>query len=505
LTAHRGTESDFEPTVIERLEALRYRHVQGQHLDRPLDEVVLRDRLRAFLVKHHPELPTASVDEAVGQLARPEGADTLRRNMAFHIALTRGIEIRVERPDGTVEYRHVHAVDWDRPGENEFLVVNQLPIHGQNDRRPDIVVFVNGLPLVLFELKNPWDKHPTVEGALNQLGHYKYDIPQIFEFGFLKGYARYLAEALPNARRIGFTGTPISFGGADTVEVFGDLIHTYDIQQSQEDRATVPIHYEPRQVRLHLAQRDVDAALEEILQGGDVGARDRGRWAALAAAAGSRDRLDQLAKDLLAHLPRRTTTLEGKALVVCMTRENCVRLYDALKALRGCPEVRIVMTGDLARDPPEWTQAGHITTKTQREAIKKRLVDPDDPLKMVIVCDMWLTGTDIPCLHTLYVDKPMKGHTIIQAISRVNRVFRDKPHGLVVDYIGIGEELREATSTYTSGGGRGEPAPSLTEQALPAFRQALDEGGNGAGRGALRRVADRGVKAESSREEFDAA
>jgi len=156
------------------------------------------------------------------------------------------------------------------------------------------------------------------------------------------------------------------------------------------------------------------------------------------------------------------------------------------------------MTGDLTRDPPEWTQAGHITTKAQREAIKKRLVDPDDPLKMVIVCDMWLTGTDIPCLHTLYVDKPMKGHTIIQAISRVNRVFRDKPHGLVVDYIGIGEELREATSTYTSGGGRGEPAPSLTEQALPAFRDAL-----AAVRAALPSGQDYGKWRQLTRIEYD--
>jgi type I restriction enzyme R subunit len=697
LTAHRGAESDFELTVIERLEALRYRHIQGQHLDRPIDEVVLRDRLRAFLVKQYPKLPASSLDQAVALLAKPEGADTLRRNMAFHTALTRGAEVRVEHTDGTVEYRHVHAVDWDRPDENDFLVVNQLPVHGQNDRRPDLVVFVNGLPLVLFELKNPWDKHPTVEGALNQIGHYKYDIPQVFEFnaltvvsdgvktlhgmwtatpewfapwksidgfhdeakvtgtmktlieglfpkdrllayvrnfivfevvneqitkkgakyhqffavrlavekavtacqagadrrigviwhttgsgkslsmaflvgmlrrrpelgnptfvvqvdrtdldnqlhdqfvaarslvgdvkhaegvaelrellrteggevifttvekfrlgedelrhprlsersnivviadeahrsqyGFEKGYARYLADALPNARRIGFTGTPVSFGGADTVEVFGDLIHTYDIQQSQEDRATVPIHYEPRQVRLQLSHEDVDAALDDILQGEGVGARDRGRWAALAAAAGARDRLERLAQDLLAHFRQRTATLEGKALIVCMTRENCVRLYDALKAQPECPEMKIVMTGDLTRDPPEWTRAGHITTKFQREAIKKRLVDPDDPLTMVIVCDMWLTGTDIPCLHTLYVDKPMKGHTIIQAISRVNRVFRDKPHGLVVDYIGIGEELREATRTYTAGGGRGDPAPPLDEQAVPAFRQALE-------------------------------
>src|SRR5207249_4052636 len=168
-------------------------------------------------------------------------------------------------------------------------------------------------------------------------------------------------------------------------------------------------------------------------------------------------------------------TLDGKGMVVCMTRANCVRIFDALTALPGCPEVKVVMTGDLGVDPPQWSEAGHITTKVQRDAIKQRMVDPDDPLKLVIVCDMWLTGTDIPCLHTLYVDKPMRGHNVIQAISRVNRVFRDKPHGLVVDYIGIGDDLREATSRYTKGGGRGEPAPSLDDSARPMFLDCLQQ------------------------------
>jgi type I restriction enzyme R subunit len=152
-----------------------------------------------------------------------------------------------------------------------------------------------------------------------------------------------------------------------------------------------------------------------------------------------------------------------------MTRANAVRLYDQLKELPGCPEIKVVVTGDLGKDPKAWSEAGHLTTKPQRDAIKKRMVDPDDPLKLVIVVDMWLTGTDIPCLHTLYIDKPMRGHTIIQAISRVNRVFRDKPSGLVVDYIGIGDELREATNTYTGGGGRGEPAPEIGEAARPVY------------------------------------
>ena len=158
-----------------------------------------------------------------------------------------------------------------------------------------------------------------------------------------------------------------------------------------------------------------------------------------------------------------------------MTRPHCVRLYDALTALPNCPEVKIVMTGNLGVDPPAWSAAGHITTKRQREEIKQRMIDPDDPLRLVIVCDMWLTGTDIPCLHTLYVDKPMRGHNIIQAISRVNRVFRDKPHGMIVDYIGIGEELREATARYTQAGDPAKPAADIEATARPLFLECLEE------------------------------
>jgi type I restriction enzyme, R subunit len=297
------------------------------------------------------------------------------------------------------------------------------------------------------------------------------------QYGFLRGYARYLADALPNARRIGFTGTPVSLGGADTVEVFGELIHTYTIGQSQEDKATVPIFYMARQAKLHLTGKDLVAALGEITAGQTITdlERRKSRWAALAQVAMANGRVDKIAADLLAHFLDRTETLAGKALVVCMTRAHCVRLYDAMTALANCPEIKIVMTGNLGVDPKEWSTAGHLTTKKQREKIKDRMVDPADPLKLVIVCDMWLTGTDIPCLHTLYVDKPMRGHNIIQAISRVNRVFRDKPHGMIVDYIGIGEELREATARYTQAGDPAKPAADIEATARPLFLECLEE------------------------------
>src|SRR4051812_10051843 len=179
---HHGTETDFELTTIERLKRLDYSYCHGSDLVREHAEVVLRDVLRRSLVTRYPDLPSASLDEAVRRFSRPDGVDTLRRNMAFHKDLTRGIEIRVEFPSGRIEHRHVYAVDWDCPEANEFLIVNQLPVHGQNDRRPDLAIFVNGLPLVLFELKNPYSDQPTVDDALNQIGHYRNEIPQIFEF-----------------------------------------------------------------------------------------------------------------------------------------------------------------------------------------------------------------------------------------------------------------------------------------------------------------------------------
>ena len=176
MSGHRGTESEFELTLIDRLEQLQYRPLFGPELDRPPDEVVLKDVLHDSLRRRYPDLPAGALAEAVMIISRPVGVDTLRRNMAFHQMLTRGFELKVEfpdgGPDGRSEYRHIYPVDWEHPCDNEFYVVNQLPIRGQNDRRPDLIIFVNGLPLVVFEIKNPYDDQPTVQGAINQIQHY---------------------------------------------------------------------------------------------------------------------------------------------------------------------------------------------------------------------------------------------------------------------------------------------------------------------------------------------
>jgi type I restriction enzyme R subunit len=324
-----------------------------------------------------------------------------------------------------------------------------------------------------FRLREEETRHPVLSRRRNIL--VIADEAHRTQYGLLTGFAGYLRQALPNASFMGFTGTPIDKEDANTVQIFGDYIHVYDMQQARDDQAVVGIYYEARHIPLDLADQEIDTHLEEITEAQEleIGATQleqaKATWATVEKAAGTQERLALLARDLLDHFQQRQEALAGKAMVVGMSRRNCVALYDALTALPGCPEVKIVMTGDLARDPKEWSQAGHITTKGQRKAIKARFVNPDDPLKIVIVRDMWLTGFDAPCVNTLYVDKPMQGHTLMQAIARVNRIFRDKPGGLIVDYIGIGDQLKEATRKYTTGGGRGNLAEDLADQALSYF------------------------------------
>ena len=711
-------ENLFEETTVERLKKLGYEHYLGNDLrgeDFPETQVVHRPTLRAFLKAQYPQLDETALRQAVQHIASPDGVDVLQRNKHLHELVTQGFELAYERADGTEAYAHIYPIDWDDVDANTFWVVQQFTVEGTNRRRPDLVVFVNGLPLIVFELKNPYREDPTVQDAHNQLQHYRQDIPRLFDFnafcvisdgqetlhgvhtasmewfnpwksidgrtvetgatgsmktlieglfspgrlleyvrhfivheatgeGILKkgalyhqffgvrfavdeairatqpegdrrigvvwhtqgagkslsmvffvailrqrlgnptilvevdrndldeqlydafvaarqavgtvhqaqsvddlrtrlqteggevifttiekfrlkkeerehpelsdrediiviadeahrtqygfdasiryseahedyitayGYARYLRQALPNASFIGFTGTPIEEEDRDTTAVFGDLIHTYDLTQAEADGAIVPIRYEPRLIDQRLINEAIDEELEALEAEGDY-EQEKLKWSALEQVAGAQPRLEKLAKDIVAHYERRTETIFGKGMIVCMSRKNCVALFDEIVDLRPdwfSPEldqgqIKIVMTGNVSKDPPEWNEAGHITTKAQRDQLKERFKDPDDPLRLVIVCDMWLTGTNIPCLHTLYVDKPMKGHNLMQAIARVNRVFRDKPAGLVVDYIGISTELKKATKRYTEKD-FGQPAEELGEEALAQFRAAL--------------------------------
>ncbi|NBB87162.1 MAG: HsdR family type I site-specific deoxyribonuclease [Bacteroidetes bacterium] len=713
------SENLFEQTTIDRLQAQGYTHHAGQELRQDPAfgprEVVHRPVLRAFLQRQYPTLPGQALDQAVAKIANPEGVDLAQRNKHFHELLTRGFELRYEDDAGELQTTYLYPIAWDAPESNDFWVVDQLSIEGNTPRRPDLILYVNGLPLVVFELKNPYNERTTVGDAYNQMQHYTQHLPRLFNYnafcvisdgtttqhgvhsagkewfapwksidgvqvvndeagsmktlvegllakerllayirhfivheqtghgivkkgakyhqffgvqqaaeqtlratrpdgdrrigviwhtqgsgkslsmvflvGILRramdnptivievdrtdldeqlydsfvaarqlvgpvhhadavadlrrlldteggevifttvekfrlqeaerehpvlserrnvvviadeahrtqyglqgklrydeatgdylmkyGFARYLRQALPNASFIGFTGTPISEADRDTVAVFGDLIHTYDLTQAQKDGAIVPIHYEARLIDLELQRFDLDEELEAITEGADV-EQEKAKWTTVESAAGTPQRLQKLAQDVSAHFRKRTEHLFGKGMIVGMSRRNCVGIYEAITDLHpdwhhadlDKGKIKVVMTGDLSKDPVAWSEAGHITSKAQRDQLKERFRDPDDPLHLVIVCDMWLTGTDIPCLHTLYVDKPMKGHTLMQAIARVNRVFRDKGAGLVVDYIGISTALKEATRKYTDTGS-GPPTEAIDEQAWATFEDAL--------------------------------
>jgi type I restriction enzyme R subunit len=288
------------------------------------------------------------------------------------------------------------------------------------------------------------------------------------QYDFVDGFARHMREALPHASFIGFTGTPIEKADANTRAVFGDYISVYDIQRAVEDKATVPIYYESRLAKLGLDDNEkprIDPDFEEATEGEEVERREklRTKWAAQEAIVGAEKRLRTIAKDLAHHFEERLEAIDGKAMVVCMSRRICVDLYDEIVRLRpdwhnendDAGVLKVVMTG-AATDGPDWQQ--HIRDKRRREALGKRFKDAKDPFKVVIVRDMWLTGFDVPSLHTMYVDKPMKGHGLMQAIARVNRVFKDKPGGLVVDYLGIAQALKLALGTYTESGGKGRTA-----------------------------------------------
>lgn len=273
------------------------------------------------------------------------------------------------------------------------------------------------------------------------------------------GFAKYLRDALPNASFIGFTGTPIEADDVNTPAVFGNYIDIYDISRAVEDGATVPIYYESRLARIELDEDEkpkIDAEIEALLEGDDDASQERAKqkWSTVEALVGSDKRMRLVADDLARHFEDRVAALDGKAMVVCMSRRICVKLYEQIVKLRpdwhsdddNAGAIKIVMTG-AASDPPEWQK--HIGNKARRDLLAKRARDPQDALKLVIVRDMWLTGFDAPCMHTMYIDKPMRGHGLMQAIARVNRVFRDKPAGLIVDYIGIAQNLKSALAQYS--------------------------------------------------------
>jgi type I restriction enzyme R subunit len=716
------TESTVEDAALAWLESIGWRITHGPNIapDMPAAErgdyreVLLARRLRDALARLNPALPPDALEDAFRKLTRPEGADLIQRNRALHRLLVNGVTVEYRTREGDVRGAQARAIDFDDPGRNDWLAVNQFSVtESKHSRRPDVVLFVNGLPLGVLELKNAADEDATIWTAFQQLQTYKGEIPSLFasnavlvasdgvearvgtlsagrewfkpwrtihgealagatmpelqvaieglfaprrlldlvrdflvfeddsgrfvkkmagyhqfhavqvavaetlraaelartgrvgeggryesggqpggrpgdrrvgvvwhtqgsgksltmafyagriirepamgnptvvvltdrndlddqlfgtfsrcqdllrqppvqagsrahlrellsvtaggvvfttiqkffpeekgdrhpvlsdrrnivviadeahrsQYDFVDGFARHMRDALPHASFIGFTGTPIDLADASTRAVFGDYISVYDIQRAVQDGATVPIYYESRLARLALDEAErprIDPDFEEATEGEEVERKERlkTKWAQLEAVVGADKRVRLIARDLVEHFERRLEALDGKAMVVCMSRRICVELYRELTRLRPAwhdadddrGAIKVVMTGS-ASDPPDWQP--HIRNKPRREALANRFRDAADPLRIVLVRDMWLTGFDAPSLHTMYVDKPMRGHGLMQAIARVNRVFRDKPGGLVVDYLGLAHELKAALSTYTESGGTGRTA-----------------------------------------------
>ena len=355
-------------------------------------------------------------------------------------------------------------------------LLRQPPVQAESraDLRAKLAVEAGGVVFTTIQKFLPeekGDRHPLLSERRNVV--VIADEAHRSQYDFIDGFARHMRDALPNASFVGFTGTPIELQDANTRAVFGDYISIYDIQRAVEDGATVPIYYESRLARLALDDSEkpnIDPGFEEATEGEELNRKEKlkTKWAQLEAVVGAEKRVALVAEDIVAHFERRTEAMDGKAIVVCMSRRICIDLYRALVRLRpdwehaddGKGRIKIVMTG-AASDPPEWQR--HIGGKARREVLAKRFRDADDPFRIVLVRDMWLTGFDAPSLHTMYVDKPMRAHGLMQAIARVNRVFRDKPGGLVVDYLGLAHELKRALATYTESGGRGRTALDQSE------------------------------------------
>jgi type I restriction enzyme R subunit len=350
-------------------------------------------------------------------------------------------------------------------------LLRQPPVQAADraDLREKLKVSAGGVVFTTIQKFLPeekGDRHPILSERRNVV--VIADEAHRSQYDFIDGFARHMRDALPKASFIGFTGTPIEQTDANTRAVFGDYISIYDIQRAVIDGATVPIYYESRLARLELKESErpkIDPEFEEATEGEEIERKEKlkSKWAQLEAVVGSENRIKLIARDLVEHFENRLGAMDGKAMVVCMSRRICVALYREIAALR--PDwhheddergsMKVVMTGSAA-DPLEWQT--HIRSKSRRETLADRFRAPGDPFRIVIVRDMWLTGFDAPSLHTMYVDKPMRGHGLMQAIARVNRVFKDKPGGLVVDYLGLADELKAALKTYTESGGSGKTA-----------------------------------------------
>ena len=392
-------------------------------------------------------------------------------------------ELLDNRPSGGIIFATIQKF---MPGEDE----DTFPCLSQ---RRNIVVIADEAHRTQYGFEAKLKTRKVKDGASHAVAYVTGDgqkvastadfAPPEYNAKYQAGYAQHLRDALPQATFVAFTGTPVRSTDRDTRAVFGEYIHVYDMQQAQEDGATVAIYYESRLAKLGLNEGELshlDDEVDELAEDEEESqqAKLKSHWAALEKVVGAEPRIASVAADLVAHFEERNNTQEGKAMIVAMSREICAHLYNEITRLRpewhsDDPEqgaIKIVMTGSAS---DKALLRPHIYSSQTKKRLEKRFKDPSDGLKLVIVRDMWLTGFDAPCVHTLYVDKPMKGHNLMQAIARVNRVFKDKQGGLVVDYIGIGEDLKAAMKEYTASKGRGKPTVDARE-ALAVLLEKMD-------------------------------
>lgn len=684
-------EDIIEQATLAWLGSLDYELIQGADIapDSPTQDrknysdVILEERLISSLATINPNLSTEILKDVCRKIITSRAPDLFEDNYLFHRMLVDGVDIEYTKDDGSIAGDKAYLIDFENITNNSFIAVNQFTVvENKRNRRPDIIIFINGVPLAVIELKNAVNENTTLTHAYNQLQTYKKDIPSLFrtnsllvisdgieakvgsltankerfmpwrtidgksiapkgtaeletllkglfhhdvlldlirnftvfeidaekivkkiaayhqyhavnkaiectidasapsgdkragviwhtqgsgkslsmafyagkiiqqkemqnptlivltdrndldeqlfgtfssckellrqtpaqandrkhlrellsvasggvifttiqkfspsngesyqllsdrrniiviadeahrsQYDFIDGFARHMRDGLPNASFIGFTGTPIELSDKDTYAVFGNNIHTYDIQQAVEDGATVRLYYESRLAKIELNEKErprIEQDFEELTEREELELKEKlkSKWARLEALVGAENRINLIAADIVDHFERRTEAMDGKGMIVCMSRRICVELYKAIIKLR--PDwhsdddnqgfIKVVMTGS-ASDPEDFQP--HIRNKKARDLLAKRAKNPNDTLKLVIVRDMWLTGFDAPCMHTMYIDKPMQGHGLMQAIARVNRVFKDKPGGLIVDYLGIADQLRKALANYT--------------------------------------------------------
>ena len=667
-------------------------------------QVILQGRLETALHRINPHLPHDTIEEVVREISRQPHPTLVENNRWFHDLLTRGVGVEYPDPaSGEMRGGRARLVDFEKPGENDLLVVRQFTVTNSSGKRvrPDLIVFLNGLPVVVIELKDPAAAEASLNVAIDQLGRYKEFVPDLFvtnaalvvsdglltrvgaltssqnrfmpwrppeggpstlealirglfdpdafvdylrncvlfeedergeivkkiagyhqfhamrkmrarviermkppsgqgdgragviwhtqgagksitmlmlagtlmrdlrmknptivmitdrndlddqlfatfaagrsllgeepvqaenrqelaalldrpsggvvfttiqkfteahgvvserenvvvmadeahrsQYGFVDGGARWMRNALPNATFVAFTGTPLEDGDRNTKHVFGEHADVYDMRQAVEDGATKPLYYEARIIKLTIDEAGARAAEEELEKAAAADAAGEGSTdqisVPLKTLAGAQNRIDRLAEFIVAHWEARRAVIEGKAMVVTMSRDIAARLYDAIRALR--PDwhssddergaMKVVITGDSSDEEP---LRSHVRRKSDRKRLADRFKDPNDDLRLVIVCDMWLTGFDCPPAHTMYLDKPLATHNLMQAIARVNRVYGEKPGGLIVDLLGLTDQLSDALNIYTQAHGKGKAVKRVQDEAVPAMETAFEK------------------------------